>query len=130
MAGMARVPPCHALHTQGREVSEISREELVSHFDKPAQEAAAAMRVGLTVFKRLCRKFGVPRWPYRARKSLSKLIDTMEVGMVGSGSSQVGNFIYMGHRAVQMGGTRVQVTAPRSASFVTLQVAHKHHAGQ
>jgi hypothetical protein len=45
----------------------------------PSEEAARKLGVGLTVLKRICRKFGVPRWPYRKLKSLDRLITNVEV---------------------------------------------------
>lgn len=44
-----------------------------------SEEAAKKLGVGLTVLKRICRKFGVPRWPYRKLKSLDRLITNVEV---------------------------------------------------
>lgn len=35
---------------------------------QPSNQACEALGVGLTIFKRLCRKFGLQRWPYRTLK--------------------------------------------------------------
>ena len=48
----------------------------------PSEEAAKKLGVGLTVLKRICRKFGVPRWPYRKLKSLDRLITNVEVNLL------------------------------------------------
>ena len=41
------------------------------NFCEPIEVAAAALCVGLTSFKKLCRHgFGITRWPYRKRESL------------------------------------------------------------
>ena len=40
----------------------------------PAQEAAAQLKVGLSVLKRICRQMGLARWPYRTRQSLRGVI--------------------------------------------------------
>lgn len=48
----------------------------------PSEEAAKRLGVGLTVLKRICRKFGVPRWPFRKLKSLDRLITNVEVRLV------------------------------------------------
>ena len=69
----------HHLSRQGRIASEITREELSDCFGMPSEEAARRLGVGLTVLKRICRKFGVPRWPYRKLKSLDRLITNVEV---------------------------------------------------
>lgn len=67
------------LSVQGRIASEITREELAECFNMASEEAAKKLGVGLTVLKRICRKFGVPRWPYRKLKSLDRLITNVEV---------------------------------------------------
>lgn len=67
------------LHVQGRIASEITREELSECFNMPSEDAAKKLGVGLTVLKRICRKFGVPRWPFRKLKSLDRLITNVEV---------------------------------------------------
>ncbi|GLI59484.1 hypothetical protein VaNZ11_001368, partial [Volvox africanus] len=40
--------------------------------------AAAALNIGVTVLKKYCRKFRVPRWPYRKLQSMAKLIESFE----------------------------------------------------
>eukprot|EP00798_Chlamydomonas_sp_ICE-L_P004479 gene4479-14638_t len=64
----------------GRIASEITREELSNCFNMASEDAAKKLGVGLTVLKRICRKFGVPRWPYRKLKSLDRLITNVESG--------------------------------------------------
>jgi hypothetical protein len=71
--------PNFASEMQGRIASEITREELSECFGMPSEEAARRLGIGLTVLKRICRKFGVPRWPYRKLKSLDRLISNVEV---------------------------------------------------
>lgn len=44
----------------------------------PINEAAAALNIGVTVLKKYCRKFRVPRWPYRKLQSMAKLIESFE----------------------------------------------------
>eukprot|EP00887_Chlorella_sp_A99_P002283 scaffold10.g2283.t1 len=48
----------------GRLVSTITREELESCFHMPSEQACKHLGVGLTILKRVCRRFGIPRWPY------------------------------------------------------------------
>ena len=38
------------------------------------QEAAAQLKVGLSVLKRICRQMGLARWPFRTRQSLRGVI--------------------------------------------------------
>ncbi|KAE8715895.1 hypothetical protein F3Y22_tig00110159pilonHSYRG00125 [Hibiscus syriacus] len=52
----------------------IALEDLVKHFDLPIVESSRNLNVGLTVMKRKCREFGIPRWPHRKIKSLDGLI--------------------------------------------------------
>ena len=47
--------------------------EAGGHFDVPIQAAAAALGVGVTTLKKVCRAAGMPRWPYRARASGARL---------------------------------------------------------
>ncbi|KAL4452682.1 hypothetical protein ABPG75_008344 [Micractinium tetrahymenae] len=47
-------------------VSEITLEDLQSAFHLPTERACVKLGVGLTILKRLCRKHGIARWPYRA----------------------------------------------------------------
>lgn len=47
-----------------------------------SEEASKVLGIGLTVLKRICRKFGVKRWPYRKLKSLDRLINNVESGLV------------------------------------------------
>ncbi|KAL4425395.1 hypothetical protein ABPG75_009411 [Micractinium tetrahymenae] len=62
----------------GRLPSTITLEELSSWFHLPAEEAAKMMRVSLTVLKRVARKQGINRWPYRKVKSLTRAITSSQ----------------------------------------------------
>lgn len=44
----------------------------------PISEAAEGLDIGVTVLKKYCRKFKVPRWPFRKLKSMEKLIVSVE----------------------------------------------------
>ncbi|XP_008813317.2 protein RKD5-like isoform X2 [Phoenix dactylifera] len=54
-------------------VASISLTDLVKYFNLPIIEASRNLNVGLTVLKRKCREFGIPRWPHRKMKSLDTL---------------------------------------------------------
>ncbi|XP_061346026.1 protein RKD5-like [Gastrolobium bilobum] len=59
-------------------VAKISLSDLVKYFDMPIVEASRNLNVGLTVLKRKCREFGIPRWPHRKIKSLDSLIHDLQ----------------------------------------------------
>ncbi|GAB4815649.1 hypothetical protein N2152v2_002695 [Parachlorella kessleri] len=48
----------------GRYVQEITQAELESLFHLPSEQACLQLRIGLTMLKRVCRRFGIHRWPY------------------------------------------------------------------
>jgi hypothetical protein len=45
----------------------VSPEILKEHFDMPLQDAAAKLGVCATAIKKACRRFGIPKWPFRDR---------------------------------------------------------------
>jgi hypothetical protein len=47
-------------------------------FHLPIEEAAKQLGIGQTMLKHYCRKFGIPRWPYRKRQSVVQLIQSIE----------------------------------------------------
>ncbi|KAK7406926.1 hypothetical protein VNO78_08562 [Psophocarpus tetragonolobus] len=59
-------------------VAKISLSDLVKYFGMPIVEASKNLNVGLTVLKRKCREFGIPRWPHRKIKSLDSLIHDLQ----------------------------------------------------
>lgn len=64
------VPRSRKRTKAGRCTSDITYEELTKHFHLPTDKACKKLGVGLTILKRLCRRFGLARWPYkRPRKS-------------------------------------------------------------
>ena len=44
----------------------------------PIQDAAKLLNTGVTVLKRKCRQYNIPRWPYRKLKSIQNLYKSME----------------------------------------------------
>ncbi|KAJ7562071.1 hypothetical protein O6H91_03G054200 [Diphasiastrum complanatum] len=68
--------------------STITLTELSRYFDMPITQASKKLKVGLTVLKKRCREFGIPRWPHRKLKSLDSLIHNMQE--VAKGSDQGG----------------------------------------
>ncbi|GLJ33331.1 hypothetical protein SUGI_0670610 [Cryptomeria japonica] len=65
-----------SMHCQQR--SDISYSELSQYFHMPITQAAKELKVGLTVLKKRCREFGIPRWPHRKMKSLGNLINNIQ----------------------------------------------------
>ncbi|KAJ4714367.1 RWP-RK domain containing protein [Melia azedarach] len=64
-----------------QDVARIDLKDLEKYFDLPILEASKNLNVGLTVLKKKCREFGIPRWPHRKIKSLDGLIhELQEVG--------------------------------------------------
>ncbi|KAI4327835.1 hypothetical protein L6164_020252 [Bauhinia variegata] len=59
-------------------IKKIDLPELVKYFGMPIVEASRNLNVGLTVLKRKCREFGIPRWPHRKIKSLDNLIHDLQ----------------------------------------------------
>ena len=42
------------------------------------QEAAAKLEMGVGLFKRVCKRLGMQRWPYRMRQSYKAMIKRTE----------------------------------------------------
>ncbi|KAI5063197.1 hypothetical protein GOP47_0021744 [Adiantum capillus-veneris] len=59
-------------------VTEITIQELSQYFNMPITQASKELKVGLTVLKKKCREFGIPRWPHRKMKSLDSLINNIQ----------------------------------------------------
>lgn len=61
----------------------------------PINEAADSLGIGVTVLKKYCRKFCIPRWPYRKLKSMDKLIESLQAyqatGLDTDDEAQVGD---------------------------------------
>ncbi|TQD85915.1 hypothetical protein C1H46_028532 [Malus baccata] len=59
-------------------IANIALSDLAKYFDLPIVEASRNLNVGLTVLKKKCREFGIPRWPHRKIKSLDSLIRDLQ----------------------------------------------------
>jgi hypothetical protein len=60
------------------------------YFTVSMQDACKALELGLTVLKRVCRHYGISRWPYRKFASLDRLIvDMKEAGRQNPGQAYV-----------------------------------------
>ncbi|KAL6224393.1 hypothetical protein ACLB2K_003248 [Fragaria x ananassa] len=69
-------------------ISKITLPDLVKYFDIPIVEASRSLNVGLTVLKKKCREFGIPRWPHRKIKSLDSLIRDLQSFIVTSAQEE------------------------------------------
>lgn len=78
------------------DVARIALEDLSKYFNLPIVEASKNLKVGLTVLKRKCREFGIPRWPHRKIKSLDSLIRDLQV------LSLLSNFILLSFTALRL----------------------------
>ncbi|KAL1215623.1 Protein RKD5 [Cardamine amara subsp. amara] len=61
-----------------KHVAELSLEQLSKYFGVTIVEASRRLNIGLTVLKKKCREFGIPRWPHRKIKSLETLIQDLQ----------------------------------------------------
>ncbi|KAH7519827.1 hypothetical protein FEM48_Zijuj08G0078500 [Ziziphus jujuba var. spinosa] len=59
-------------------IARIALSDLAKYFDVPIIEASRSLKIGLTVLKRKCREFGIPRWPHRKIKSIDSLIRDLQ----------------------------------------------------
>lgn len=74
----SRTDVINATPTRVSSSSQIDYPLLQQYFHLPISEVAKELGVCATVLKKLCRKHGIPRWPYRKIKSLNKLITSLE----------------------------------------------------
>ncbi|XP_024519131.1 TPR-containing protein DDB_G0280363-like [Selaginella moellendorffii] len=65
---------CSGFRGPTERMMDISLEDLSRYFTMPITQASKELKVGLTVLKKRCREFGIPRWPHRKLKSLESLI--------------------------------------------------------
>ncbi|KAL6493911.1 hypothetical protein OROGR_031820 [Orobanche gracilis] len=68
--GFMRIP----LSMQRERTRNLRLKDFVDCFDLPIEDAARKMNICPTVIKKICRKNGVLRWPYRKIKSIKKKI--------------------------------------------------------
>ncbi|KAG2440097.1 hypothetical protein HXX76_004211, partial [Chlamydomonas incerta] len=64
--------------TQDGMPRQLTKQSLKDVYHLPINEAAAALNIGVTVLKKYCRKFSIPRWPYRKLNSVNKLMETFD----------------------------------------------------
>lgn len=56
-------------------------EQLSSFFHLPINDASKELGICTTLLKKICRRNGITRWPYRKIRSLDKRISTLEIAI-------------------------------------------------
>lgn len=62
----------------------ISREELAMHFHCPISTAANMLGIGTTALKKICRQYGIPRWPHRKVNAISAVLRSTVLALLYS----------------------------------------------
>ena len=57
--------------------ADVQLKRLSAVFNLPQKEAAARCGMALSTFKKLCRRLGVRRWPYRKYRSIGNQLDRL-----------------------------------------------------
>ncbi|KAF0699413.1 Aste57867_10021 [Aphanomyces stellatus] len=80
-AMIATSPTAHSPKSGKRRalsLNKVTIEDFYEYFDKPIVAVAREFGVCTTLFKKICRKSGIRRWPYRKISSLSKTIEAIQ----------------------------------------------------
>uniref|UniRef100_A0A453CMI2 RWP-RK domain-containing protein n=1 Tax=Aegilops tauschii subsp. strangulata TaxID=200361 RepID=A0A453CMI2_AEGTS len=59
-------------------IASITLNDIAQYFHLPIREASRTLKIGLSILKKKCRQYGIPRWPHRKLKSLDSLIHDLE----------------------------------------------------
>ena len=108
----------------------VTLEMLQGHFNKHLKEAAKDLGVGSTTLKRICRHFGIARWPRRSLKSKQGKLNNAIKTLSAYGSGDPGGSMHGGsmHGGSMHGGsmlTGITGTTHGGASMMSVGV----HAG-
>ena len=79
-AGMdAGAPLEEACHGQPRKQKKDTSIYAISNFfHLPMSAATKQLRIGSTALKKICRRHGIPRWPYRRLRAIEKIIEQLQ----------------------------------------------------
>ncbi|KAL6652219.1 hypothetical protein ACP70R_011144 [Stipagrostis hirtigluma subsp. patula] len=66
------------LRANQKHVASITLVQITQYFHLPIREASKALKIGVSILKKKCRKYGITRWPHRKIKSLDSLIQDVE----------------------------------------------------
>lgn len=61
-----------------KHIDSITLVDIAKCFHLPIREASQTLKIGVSILKRKCRRYGIPRWPHRKIKSLDSLIYDLE----------------------------------------------------
>ncbi len=65
--------PSH-LMPKSRNRRDITLEDLEDHYDTPLRHVSQKMGLSITMLKKICRRFGIQRWPHRQIRSINRSI--------------------------------------------------------
>jgi hypothetical protein len=69
-----------------KHIASITLVDIAQYFHLPIREASRTLKIGVSILKRKCRQYGIPRWPHRKIKSLDSLISDLEVNLTAPSS--------------------------------------------
>jgi len=61
---------------KGRAPMKVDIDQVRAHFGRPQSQAATELGLSLTALKQICRKLGVPRWPYQRPSKMDQARST------------------------------------------------------
>ncbi|KAF2935364.1 hypothetical protein DAI22_04g226700 [Oryza sativa Japonica Group] len=61
-----------------KHIASITLVDIAQYFHLPIREASRTLKIGVSILKRKCRQYNIPRWPHRKIKSLDSLIQDLE----------------------------------------------------
>ncbi|KAK9289415.1 hypothetical protein L1049_007570 [Liquidambar formosana] len=73
--------PKSSLAAQRERTGKLTLRDFVQYFHLPIEDAAKQLNICLTVVKKICRKHGLNRWPYRKIKSIEKKLTMLRVSL-------------------------------------------------
>lgn len=78
-SGKELAPPVQK-HTRAnrKHIDSITLVDIAQYFHLPIRDASKTLKIGVSILKRKCRQYGIPRWPHRKIKSLDSLIHDLE----------------------------------------------------
>ena len=65
-----------------KHIDSITLVDIAQYFHLPIRDASKTLKIGVSILKRKCRQYGIPRWPHRKIKSLDSLIHDLEVKLM------------------------------------------------
>ncbi|RMZ54932.1 hypothetical protein APUTEX25_000449, partial [Auxenochlorella protothecoides] len=101
------------LSKHGVLASSITLEDVAAHFHLPADKACQQLGISLTVLKRVCRRVGVDRWPYRRVKSLERIFHSLN-DAPGSGAARDAHLATWSSEESALGTVVLHAGAPGS----------------